>query len=107
MEGLRRRCQRRLRGPRVPHPFDLDLFSAQVAARRGRPRHRHPLPGLREAPRRHAAGAAASEPRTWAPVGPEMADEVAWLPRVSAAFRRLGRTGPDRARPPRPAGPPR
>ncbi|WIM98970.1 hypothetical protein ACTOB_002598 [Actinoplanes oblitus] len=46
MEGLRRRCERRLRGIRVPHPFDLDLFSAEVAARRGRPLHRRPLSGL-------------------------------------------------------------
>jgi hypothetical protein len=46
MEGLRRRCERRLRGIRVPHPFDLDLFSAEVAARRGRPLHRRPLHGL-------------------------------------------------------------
>jgi hypothetical protein len=46
MESLRRRCERRLRGIRVPHPFDLDHFSAEVAARRGRPLHRRPLHGL-------------------------------------------------------------
>ncbi|MGX6607919.1 hypothetical protein ACWKSP_38210 [Micromonosporaceae bacterium Da 78-11] len=46
MEGLRRRCERRLRGIRVPGPFDLDAFCAEVAARRGRPLHRLPVPGL-------------------------------------------------------------
>ncbi|MEV6347902.1 hypothetical protein [Actinoplanes sp. NPDC051851] len=46
MEGLRRRCERRLRGVRVPHPFDLDNFSAEIAGLRGRPLHRMPLPGL-------------------------------------------------------------
>ncbi|WP_229073180.1 hypothetical protein [Actinoplanes sp. DH11] len=44
--SLRRRCARRLRGIRVPDPFDLDAFCAEVAASRGRPLHRRPLPGL-------------------------------------------------------------
>jgi hypothetical protein len=38
---------------------------------------------------------------SWAPVGPETDDEVAWLSRVSAAYRRVTRTG---ARIPRPSG---
>ncbi|MFC7533394.1 hypothetical protein [Actinoplanes sp. GCM10030250] len=46
MEGLRRRSARRLRGIRLPYPFDLDLLCAEVAASRGRPLHRRPLPGL-------------------------------------------------------------
>ncbi|WP_229073179.1 MAB_1171c family putative transporter [Actinoplanes sp. DH11] len=42
--------------------------------------------------RRRAAGAALVEPPgRWTPVGPEMADEVAWLSRVSRAFRREGK----------------
>jgi hypothetical protein len=52
--------------------------------------------------RRRAAGQAPCErPGTWAPVGPEMADEVAWLSRVSSAYRRLS---PDAVRIPRPSG---
>jgi hypothetical protein len=46
VEGLRRRCEARLRGVRVPDPFDLDEFCAEVAARRGRPLFRRPVPGL-------------------------------------------------------------
>ncbi len=46
MEGLRRRCEKRLRGIRIPSPFDLDTFCAEVAARRGRPLIRRPVPGL-------------------------------------------------------------
>jgi len=46
MEGLRRRCERRLRGIRIPNPFDLDAFCAEVEARRGRPLLRRPVPGL-------------------------------------------------------------
>ncbi|MGK5685439.1 hypothetical protein [Actinoplanes sp. URMC 104] len=46
MEGLRRRCEARLRGVRVPDPFDLDAFCDEVAARRGRPLIRRPVPGL-------------------------------------------------------------
>ncbi|MEU4693041.1 hypothetical protein [Actinoplanes sp. NPDC023714] len=38
--------KQRLRGIRVPDPFDLDLFCAEVAASRGRPLHRQPLAGL-------------------------------------------------------------
>jgi hypothetical protein len=44
--GLRRRCERLLKGIRIPHPFDLDAFCAEVAARRGRPLHRRPVHGL-------------------------------------------------------------
>jgi hypothetical protein len=46
MEGLRRRCERRLRGIRIPSPFDLDAFCAEVSARRGRPLIRRPVAGL-------------------------------------------------------------
>lgn len=46
MVGLRRRCEVRLRGIRIPSPFDLDTFCAEVAARRGRPLIRRPVPGL-------------------------------------------------------------
>ncbi|MEV6849129.1 MAB_1171c family putative transporter [Actinoplanes sp. NPDC051411] len=46
--------------------------------------------GIALALRRHAAGVApAEQPEAWAPVGPAMADEVAWLSRVSDAFRGL------------------
>jgi hypothetical protein len=38
--------KQRLRGIRVPDPFDLDQFCAEVAASRGRPLHRQPLAGL-------------------------------------------------------------
>ncbi|MBM2620013.1 hypothetical protein JIG36_31320 [Actinoplanes sp. LDG1-06] len=43
----------------------------------------------------------------WAPVGPEMADEVAWLSAVSQAYRKLAKrpvSSPPRARTPRPSG---
>jgi hypothetical protein len=46
MVGLRRRCERLLRGIPIPHPFDLDAFCAGLAARRGRPLHLRPVPGL-------------------------------------------------------------
>ncbi|WP_433290586.1 hypothetical protein ACQP2F_23265 [Actinoplanes sp. CA-030573] len=46
MRGLRWRSERRLRGIRVPRPFDLDAFCAGVAAGRGRPLIRRPVPGL-------------------------------------------------------------
>ncbi|MFC7277856.1 hypothetical protein ACFQS1_28035 [Paractinoplanes rhizophilus] len=46
MKGLRWRSERRLRGIRVPRPFDLDAFCAEVAASRGRPLIRRPIPGL-------------------------------------------------------------
>jgi hypothetical protein len=46
MEGLRRQCERRLRGIRKPSPFDIDAFCAEVAARRGRPLIRRPVAGL-------------------------------------------------------------
>lgn len=35
-----------MRGIRIPSPFDLDAFCDEVAARRGRPLQRHPVPGL-------------------------------------------------------------
>jgi hypothetical protein len=46
MVGLRRRCERRLRGIRIPSPFDLETFCAEVEARRGRPLIRRPVAGL-------------------------------------------------------------
>ena len=46
MEGLRRRSEKRLRGIRIPNPFDLDAFCAEVSARRGRPLIRESVPGL-------------------------------------------------------------
>jgi len=46
MEGLRRQCEQRLRGIRIPDPFDLDAFCDEIAARRGRPLLRTPVPGL-------------------------------------------------------------
>ncbi|MBB4690730.1 hypothetical protein [Paractinoplanes abujensis] len=46
MEGLRRRVEARLREIRVPDPFDLDEFCAEVSSRRGRPLIRQPVPGL-------------------------------------------------------------
>lgn len=46
MEGLRRRSEKRLRGIRIPNPFDLDAFCAEVSHRRGRPLFRRPVPGL-------------------------------------------------------------
>ncbi|GAA2606764.1 hypothetical protein [Paractinoplanes durhamensis] len=46
MKGLRQRSEQRLRGIRVPVPFDLDAFCGEVAARRGRPLIRRPVPGL-------------------------------------------------------------
>ena len=46
MESLRRRCERRLRGIRIPEPFDLDAFCREVESRRGRRLLRRPVPGL-------------------------------------------------------------
>ena len=52
--------------------------------------------------RRRAAGEMPCEQAgAWAPVGPEMADEVAWLSLVSGAYRRIS---PDAVRIPRPSG---
>jgi hypothetical protein len=45
---LRRRCARALRGLCVPTPFDVREFCSALAARRGRPIHLLPLPGLTE-----------------------------------------------------------
>jgi uncharacterized protein DUF6545 len=55
--------------------------------------------------RRRAAGEPpADHDEGWAPVGPEMADEVAWLSRVSTAYRRLPVTPAAAAPIPRPSG---
>jgi hypothetical protein len=59
---------------------------------------------IAEALRRRARGVAPSaESPGFAPVGPEMADEVAWLSRVSRAYRR-GTVTPAAAPTPRPSG---
>lgn len=71
MEGLRRRCERRLRGIRIPNPFDLDAFCAEVEARRGRPLLRRPVPGL-------SSGAPCG---LW--IGTEQADHVFFDPGTS------------------------
>jgi len=68
--------------------------------------------GIALALRRRAAGRPpAGRPGGWAAVGPDMADEVAWLRRVSAAYRHLGgaeigpaEISPDGAPTPRPSG---
>ena len=58
--------------------------------------------GIALALERRAIGAEpAGQPEAWAPVGPDMADEVAWLSRVSDAFRDLT---PVAAPTPRPSG---
>jgi hypothetical protein len=58
--------------------------------------------GIALALKRHAAGVPPVEQSgAWAPVGPAMADEVAWLSRVSEAFRDLT---PAAAPIPRPSG---
>jgi hypothetical protein len=55
--------------------------------------------------RRRAAGEPpGGHDEGWAPVGPEMADEVAWLSRVSTAYRRLPVTPGAVAPLPRPSG---
>ncbi len=41
---IRRRCEARLRELSLPTPFDLDIFIAGIAARRGRPIARYALP---------------------------------------------------------------
>jgi hypothetical protein len=46
VENLRRRCERRLRGVRIPQPFDLDAFCREVETRRGRRLLRRAVPGL-------------------------------------------------------------
>jgi hypothetical protein len=46
MESLRRRCERRLRGVRIPQPFDLDAFCREIEDRRGRRLLRRAVPGL-------------------------------------------------------------
>ena len=59
---------------------------------------------IAQALRRRASGVSPSgESAGFAPVGPEMADEVAWLSRVSKAHRRTAVT-PTAAPTPRPSG---
>jgi hypothetical protein len=56
--------------------------------------------GIAMALARRAASAEPNDrPEAWAPVGPDMADEVAWLTRVSAAFRDLTAAGVPTPRP--------
>ncbi|MFF4601509.1 hypothetical protein ACFY12_01950 [Streptomyces sp. NPDC001339] len=42
--SLRRRCHKALEHISPPYPFSLSSFCRQVAERRGRPLHLHPLP---------------------------------------------------------------
>ena len=44
MKHLRKQCEVRLQTLSIPHPFDLDVFVAGVAARRSRPLMRHAVP---------------------------------------------------------------
>ena len=44
MRRLRAECASRLRTIAVPHPFDLDVFCASIAAARHRPLYLRPLP---------------------------------------------------------------
>jgi len=63
--------------------------------------------GIALALRRRAAGWPPTDrPGSWAAVGPDMADELAWLGRVSLAYRRLAgaEIGPDAVPTPRPSG---
>ena len=46
MRRLLRRCERRLDGVPIPHPFDLDKLCQGVADMRGRPLRRLGIPGL-------------------------------------------------------------
>ncbi|GLY00610.1 MAB_1171c family putative transporter [Actinoplanes sp. NBRC 101535] len=63
--------------------------------------------GIALALRRRAAGEPPlAVPGCWAPVGPDMADEIAWLSRVSAAFRSPGAVSGAGVRTPRPGGSP-
>jgi hypothetical protein len=43
---LRRRCELRLEGVPIPHPFDLDELCEGIANLRGRPLHLQAVPGL-------------------------------------------------------------
>ncbi|GAA0495617.1 hypothetical protein Ade02nite_18370 [Paractinoplanes deccanensis] len=55
---------------------------------------------VRALQRRNAGELAEASAAEWAPVGPTLAEEVAWLSRVSRAYRRAGRS----ARTPTPSG---
>jgi len=88
----------------------IEIRDGMLALRGYRPRHVPPDPdpavtearGIAMALARHAAAEEpADQPEAWAPVGPDMADEVAWLSRVSEAFRELT---PVAAPTPRPSG---
>jgi hypothetical protein len=94
----------------------LRLYRRVIEIRDGMLALRPYLPGVsHESPEAEAAAIAAAlrrrtegvPPSTggpgFAPVGPEMADEVAWLSRVSRAYRRGTLTAPA-ARTPRPSG---
>ncbi|WP_433359807.1 MAB_1171c family putative transporter [Actinoplanes sp. CA-142083] len=94
----------------------LRLYRRVIEIRDGMLALRPYLPGLdHETPEAEAAAIAlalrrradgvppADDTRGFAPVGPEMSDEVAWLSRVSRAYRQGGFTAPA-ARTPRPSG---
>ena len=89
--------------PACPPPDGTDPAAAEARA-------------IAVALRRHATGEPpAGPPGRWTPVGPDMADEVAWLSAVSRAFREAARQESARgrggrkkgARTPTPAGSPR
>ncbi|GHJ26961.1 MULTISPECIES: hypothetical protein [Streptomyces] len=61
----RRRCEAAMAGLRLPRPFSVPELCRQVAERRGRPLHLHPLP---------AAAAAAGTCGLW--LGTEAADHI-------------------------------
>jgi len=88
----------------------IEIRDGMLALRGYRPAHVPPgddpaateARGIAMALARRAAGEPPDDqPAAWAPVGPEMADEVAWLSRVSVAFRELTARG---APIPRPSG---
>ena len=67
----------------------LPAGAAQAGSRPGDPAEAEAR-GIALALARRAAGTPpVAEPGSWAPVGPAMADEVAWLRRVSRAYRRV------------------
>jgi hypothetical protein len=93
----------------------IEIRDGMLALRDHLPRQVPPAPdpavtearGIALALRRRAAGAAPEDqPGTWAAVGPDMADEVAWLSRVSRAYRRTAARASltDAAPTPRPSG---
>jgi hypothetical protein len=87
----------------------IEIRDGMLALRPYLPGVEHETPeaeaaAIADALRRRADGTPpAEDTRGFAPVGPEMSDEVAWLSRVSRAYRRGGLTVPA-APTPRPSG---